>query len=219
MDMSLSFYENLIRITTRDCVSLNSFRDLLVKPGVTQPKERGLHPRPFGRTCVMSVDPRQRQISSKKCLFIYLILEDKKDLITFVFLSKKEKKIYLINLIYELLPTAKMLKSIFSFGRVVEVDKDSSTNSPKDAYIFPKVDPEVDGEDCDKDCSNCTTRYPSWFKINNLWPMYGYTKPFTTHVLVATGKSDWIRKVKNEEGSLMEAFKKSPKPTSGVWKS
>lgn len=111
-----------------------------------------------------------------------------------------------------------MLKSLLSFGRTAEVEKEDTTfsNRSKDDYIFPMVDPKVDGEDCDKDCSNCTIRYPSWFKINNQRQLYGNIKPFTTHVLVATGKTDWISKVEKERGSLMEAFKQSAKPKSGV---
>ncbi|KAK2759390.1 hypothetical protein FQN54_002868 [Arachnomyces sp. PD_36] len=97
-----------------------------------------------------------------------------------------------------------MLKSFFNFVRPAEVENNG--------YIFPKVDPEVDGDDCDKDCSNCTIRYPSWFKINNNRPLYGHIKPFTVHVLVATGKTDWVRKVQNDKGSLTEAFKNSAKP-------
>lgn len=114
--------------------------------------------------------------------------------------------------------TGKMLKSLLNFGKTAEVEKEDTTSSsrPKDDYIFPKVDPEVDGEDCDKDCSNCTIRYPSRFKINNQRQLYGHIKPFTTHVLVATGKTDWIPKVGKERGSLMEAFKQSTKPESGV---
>lgn len=106
-----------------------------------------------------------------------------------------------------------MLRSLLSFGWTAEVEKEDSASSK---YIFPKVDPEVDGEDCDKDCDNCTIRYPSWFKINNQRQLYGNIDPFTTHVLVATGKSDWVRKVAKERGSLMEAFKQSANPKSGV---
>lgn len=74
-------------------------------------------------------------------------------------------------------------------------------------YIFPRVDREVDGEDCLNDCSDCTVRCPSKVKIETSTPLYGRIKEFHTHVLVATGRTDWIEKVEQEKGSLMEAFK------------
>ena len=123
-----------------------------------------------------------------------------------------------------------MLKSIFAFGKppssAASEEDDSSANasitgakptSTISPYIFPKVDPDVDGVDCDKDCGDCTIRYPSRFKVENHRQLYGHIKPFTTHILVATGRADWARKIKNESGSLMEAFdKQRVKPKSGV---
>ncbi|KAF7592427.1 Altered inheritance of mitochondria protein 32 [Aspergillus hancockii] len=74
-------------------------------------------------------------------------------------------------------------------------------------YIFPTVDPKIDGQECLQDCSDCTVRWPSKVKVDTTLPMYGFIKEFHTHVLVATGKTDWIGKVEQEKGSLMEAFK------------
>ncbi|KAM5440877.1 hypothetical protein MferCBS31731_004016 [Microsporum ferrugineum] len=111
-----------------------------------------------------------------------------------------------------------MLSSIFSRAREAwsepERREGSSTDSPR-GYIFPTVDPDVDGEDCDRDCANCTIRYPSRFKVEEDGKLYGKVKPVTNHVLVATGKSDWIPKVENEKGSLMEAFNKNSSQTKG----
>lgn len=89
-----------------------------------------------------------------------------------------------------------MLRSLFSFSQPSNPD-----------YIFPRVDPKIDGEDCLKDCSDCTVQCPSKVKIDTSRPLYGHIKEFHTHVLVATGKTDWIEKVEQERGSLMEAFK------------
>lgn len=50
-------------------------------------------------------------------------------------------------------------------------------------------------------------KWPSKVKIDTTLPMYGYIKQFHTHVLVATGKTDWMGKIEQEKGSLMEAFK------------
>ncbi|KAB8275321.1 hypothetical protein BDV30DRAFT_225092 [Aspergillus minisclerotigenes] len=47
-------------------------------------------------------------------------------------------------------------------------------------------------------------------KIYTTLPMYGYIKQFHAHILVATGKTDWMGKVEQEKGSLMEAFKSDP---------
>lgn len=93
-----------------------------------------------------------------------------------------------------------MFKSLWSLaGRGAESD-----------YVFPTVNPKEDGPDCTKDCADCTVRYPSRFKVETARPLYGHIKPFTTHLLVATGKDDWTEKVERERGSLMEALHDSP---------
>ncbi|KAL2838769.1 Sucrase/ferredoxin-like-domain-containing protein [Aspergillus pseudodeflectus] len=82
----------------------------------------------------------------------------------------------------------------------------SITGLQREDYIFPTVDPKEDGIDCKKDCANCTIEFPAKVKIETSLPFYGHIKQFHTHVLVATGKSDWKEKVENEPGSLMEAI-------------
>ncbi|OJJ48669.1 hypothetical protein ASPZODRAFT_130776 [Penicilliopsis zonata CBS 506.65] len=77
-------------------------------------------------------------------------------------------------------------------------------------YCFPSVNEKDDGPDCLKDCADCTTHYPSKVKVETSLPLYGHIKEFHSHVLVATGKSDWEEKVGKERGSLMEAFENSP---------
>ncbi|TAQ87412.1 hypothetical protein B7494_g4269 [Chlorociboria aeruginascens] len=74
------------------------------------------------------------------------------------------------------------------------------------AGLFPKVDPEIDGEDCDHDCESCVVSYPKGFKINDDDQLYGHVNGWSTHVLVATSKSDWVRDVGNEKGSVMQAI-------------
>ncbi|KAL2075832.1 hypothetical protein VTL71DRAFT_775 [Oculimacula yallundae] len=74
--------------------------------------------------------------------------------------------------------------------------------------LFPKVDPKVDGEDCDHDCSSCHVKYPKGFKIEEDDELYGKVNGWNTHILVATGKTDWVRDVADEKGSLMEAIEK-----------
>jgi hypothetical protein len=86
------------------------------------------------------------------------------------------------------------------------------------SHLFPKVDPAVDGEDCDHDCDSCIVSLPKGFKIDEDDKLYGYVKGWSTHVLVATGKTDWVRDVADEKGSVMEAIHKKAdvKPSNGV---
>ncbi len=92
----------------------------------------------------------------------------------------------------------------------------SVTGFQRDNYIFPTVELKEDGPDCKKDCADCTIKYPSKVKVENSRPLYGHIKEFHTHVLVATGQSDWKEKVENERGSLMEAFHDSHGSKHGV---
>jgi hypothetical protein len=91
-------------------------------------------------------------------------------------------------------------------------------NSTSLNQLFPKVDPAIDGDDCDHDCSSCHVKYPKGFKIDEDDTLYGHVKGWSTHILVATGKTDWVRDVADEKGSLMEAIEKKAdvKPTNGV---
>jgi hypothetical protein len=82
--------------------------------------------------------------------------------------------------------------------------------------LFPVVDKSVDGEDCDRSCETCTVHYPKSFKINEDDELYGFVKGWSTHVLIATGKSDWVHDVANEKGSLMQAIANARQPTNGV---
>lgn len=83
--------------------------------------------------------------------------------------------------------------------------------------LFTKVDPAVDGEECLHDCATCTVKYPAKFDIDFKDELYGQVKGWATHVLVATDKSDWVRDVADEQGSLMEAIEKGGvEPSNGV---
>lgn len=85
--------------------------------------------------------------------------------------------------------------------------------------LFPKVNPEVDGDDCEHDCDSCHIMYPKGFKIDEEDKLYGHVLEWSTHILVATGKTDWVRDVADEEGSVMEAIgKKAEQPSNGVCK-
>jgi len=91
------------------------------------------------------------------------------------------------------------------------------TKTPRED-LFPKVDPAVDGEDCDHDCASCSIHLPKGFKIDESEELYGQVNPYETHLLVATGKTDWKHDIENEKGSVMEAVGNSKiEPENGVY--
>ncbi|KAL9121356.1 MAG: hypothetical protein Q9187_002082 [Circinaria calcarea] len=93
--------------------------------------------------------------------------------------------------------------------------KATFTTAPE-GILFPKVDPAIDGEDCERDCESCTIRYPPKFSIDEEEHLYGQIKGWATHMLVATGKTDWVRDVEDEKGSVMEAVREcGVKPSNG----
>lgn len=97
----------------------------------------------------------------------------------------------------------------------VNADGFRSVSSHDD--LFTKVDPGVDGEECLHDCASCTIRYPARFEVDQEDKMYGNVGGWATHLLVATGKTDWVRDVADEEGSVMEAVGKGGvEPINGV---
>ncbi|KAN0071330.1 Sucrase/ferredoxin-like domain containing protein [Elaphomyces granulatus] len=97
--------------------------------------------------------------------------------------------------------------------------EDNSSATQPHSKLFPTVDPAVDGQDCDRDCASCTIHYPARFDVEESDKLYGQVKGWSTHLLVATGKSDWVRDVADEKGSLMEAIvKRGIEPTNGTLK-
>ncbi|OQE09929.1 hypothetical protein PENVUL_c005G06820 [Penicillium vulpinum] len=82
--------------------------------------------------------------------------------------------------------------------------------------LFQNVDPAIDGEDCLHDCATCTIKYPAKFDVDHQDELYGQVNGWATHMLVATGKSDWVRDVADEKGSVMEAIEKGGlEPSNG----
>lgn len=74
--------------------------------------------------------------------------------------------------------------------------------------LFLKTDPEVDGEECLRDCESCTISYPRKFNIDEEDHLYGEIKGWSRHLIVATGRTDWVRSVEDEKDSVMEAVSK-----------
>lgn len=96
-------------------------------------------------------------------------------------------------------------------------DVDSGPSITSEDTLFTKVDRTIDGEDCDRDCASCTVHYPKKFDVEQTDKLYGHVKGWATHVLVATGKTDWVKDVADERGSVMEAIDKGGlEPSNGV---
>jgi hypothetical protein len=110
------------------------------------------------------------------------------------------------------------LTSALSSSEVPTLKKDGAfAKATKTEQLFPTTDPAVDGDECLHDCSSCTVKYPRKFEIDETEELYGHVKGFSTHLIVATGKTDWVRDVADEKGSIMEAVDKGDvKPSNGV---
>jgi len=87
-------------------------------------------------------------------------------------------------------------------------NSDEFTKAQRTEQLFPTTDPEVDGDDCLHDCASCSVKYPRKFDIDETEELYGHVKGWSTHLIVATGKTDWVRDVADEKGSIMEAVDK-----------
>lgn len=95
-------------------------------------------------------------------------------------------------------------------------DDGSFGKAKKTEDLFPTTDPTTDGDDCLHDCATCTIKYPRKFEIDETEELYGHVKGWQTHLVVATGKTDWVRDVADEKGSIMEAVDRgSVKPSNG----
>ena len=123
------------------------------------------------------------------------------------------------------MPSAKYkMQSILSRGSSFLSSKPSTPKpessfhtAPTDTALFPQPDPAIDGEACLHDCESCTIKYPRKWSIDESDKLYGHVNGWATQLLVATGKTDWVRDVSDEKGSVMEAVGKSDiKPDNGV---
>ncbi|KAI0204583.1 Sucrase/ferredoxin-like-domain-containing protein [Astrocystis sublimbata] len=106
------------------------------------------------------------------------------------------------------------LKSLLGSARRFATGEEPAT-VPDLASLFSPTDPAVDGEDCTHDCESCHLSYPRGFKVDTEDLLYGHVKGWSTHVIVATGKTDWVRDVADEKGSVMEAFGAATSPSNG----
>ncbi|KAK4127216.1 hypothetical protein N657DRAFT_641167 [Parathielavia appendiculata] len=108
---------------------------------------------------------------------------------------------------------AASIKSLINSAKALTMGSSGSKASLKE--LFPVVDKAIDGDDCDHDCNSCSVQYPKGFKIDEDDDLYGFVKGWSTHVLVATGKTDWVRDIEDEKGSVMQAIACAKAPTNG----
>jgi hypothetical protein len=118
------------------------------------------------------------------------------------------------NLSYKL---TSALSSSSSLGVPTPTKAGDFTKAAHTEQLFPTTDPTIDGDDCLHDCASCSVKYPRKFDIDETEELYGHVKAWSTHLVVATGKTDWVRDVADEKGSIMEAVDRGGvKPSNGV---
>ncbi|KAF5098824.1 hypothetical protein D0Z00_001883 [Geotrichum galactomycetum] len=63
------------------------------------------------------------------------------------------------------------------------------------------------------DCESCSVseKYPASLSIDTETPLWGTVKAFGTHLLCATGKTDWVHSVTDEKGTLAYALDNNSK--------
>jgi hypothetical protein len=115
-------------------------------------------------------------------------------------------------------PKLKAMQSLLERGRSFLTPNASSTNidgtttgfktAKKEQDLFPQTDPNTDGAECLQDCSACSVHYPAKFSIDEDDKLFGQVKGWDTHLIVGTGKTDWVRDVTDVSGSVMEAVGK-----------
>lgn len=109
------------------------------------------------------------------------------------------------------------LTSALSSAEVPTLKPGEFAKADRSEQLFQTTDPKTDGDECLHDCSSCTVKYPRKFEIDETEELYGHVKGWSTHLIVATGKTDWVRDVADEKGSIMEAVDKgNVKPSNGV---
>lgn len=114
-------------------------------------------------------------------------------------------------------PKFKAMQSLLERGRSFLTPTASSANikdangfhtAKTETALFPVTDPAVDGEECLRDCADCTVHYPAKFSIDEDDKLFGHVKGWDTHLIVGTGKTDWVRDITDEDGSVMQAVGK-----------
>lgn len=70
---------------------------------------------------------------------------------------------------------------------------DTSFCSVKSADgLFPCTSAAVDGPESEQDCESCSIKYPRIWWVNESADIYGEVSEWSTHIIIATGKTDWV---------------------------
>ncbi|KAG2177319.1 hypothetical protein INT43_007976 [Umbelopsis isabellina] len=74
--------------------------------------------------------------------------------------------------------------------------------------LLPPSDLLVTEEDCNACPNPCHDhkQFPSYLKLDNHTPLLGSTKPYSRHILIATGKSDWASHIDEEKDTVAAAL-------------
>ncbi|KIX04200.1 uncharacterized protein Z518_07754 [Rhinocladiella mackenziei CBS 650.93] len=107
-----------------------------------------------------------------------------------------------------------LLRSVKTFltptGSSANLEHSTGFRTAKtETELFTPTRPDVDGGECLRDCDSCTTHYPKKFSIDESDKLYGHVKGWNTHLIVGTGRTDWVRDVTDEKGSVMHAVGKA----------
>lgn len=94
------------------------------------------------------------------------------------------------------------------FSKVAAGIGTGTYKAQKPEELFPHTTRAADGEECLYDCASCTEQLPRKWEIDETDEIYGYVKGWETHMIVATGKKDWVRDVADEKGSVMETVER-----------
>lgn len=89
-----------------------------------------------------------------------------------------------------------------------EKRKDGFLTAKGHEALFARTKAEIDGDECLHDCESCSISLPRKWAIDEDDKLYGHVQGWSRHLLVATGKADWVRDVADEKGSVMEAVGK-----------
>lgn len=84
---------------------------------------------------------------------------------------------------------------------------------PADCISTQKYSENDDEDDC-TGCSNpCSDHkeYPSYLNIEQDMPILGSVKPYGRHILIATGVSDWPRKIQHEKNTFAHSLSSAEK--------
>ncbi|KAI8375240.1 Sucrase/ferredoxin-like-domain-containing protein [Blakeslea trispora] len=79
---------------------------------------------------------------------------------------------------------------------------------PPSEYLASSNTDDMDQDDCTGCADPCTEHkeFPSYLHIEKDFPILGSVKPYSRHILIATGLTDWPKHIDDEDNSLAQAL-------------